>query len=169
MSTLAIVFIALAAAVIGFIIGVFVAMSESKPICPDSTATNPVKLFNASDLKPKESVREPIVVSKVVLPKRIKELEYNKRVNAALKEVIDKAVDVWVIGENKDYKRTVANTLYHEWHAKIDNVSYREYRPNLQRLNFIGRRVDSGFIFEAFWESKDPKRDCTEYERELKQ
>lgn len=176
MSILGIVLIALSAAIVGFFIGLVVGVETSTdwaPLPEPNTTVktvngNPIKTFNAADLKPKEEVHESVVLSKVVLPKRIKELEYNKRVNAALKEVIDKAVDVWVSGDNKPYKRRLANSLYKEWHAKIDNASYREYRPNLQRLNFIGRRVGYRFIFEAFWESKDPKRDCPEYARGVK-
>ena len=169
MSVLTTVLIAIAAALIGFIIGFCVGCVDyiDNSLKKQSTEPNPIKTFNAP-LKPKEEVHEPIVVSKVVLPKRIKELEFNKRVNAALKEVVDKAIDVWVSGDNKAYKRRLANELYDEWHAKIDNVNYREYRPNLQRLNFIGRRVGCGFRFDAFWESKDPKRDCPEYARRLK-
>ena len=168
MSVLATVFIAIAAFLIGCIVGLIICMIGIDPVEPYSTKPNPVKTFNASELKPKEEVREPFVVSKIVLPKRIKELEYNKRVNAALKEVVDKAVNVWVAGDNKAYKRSLANHLYDEWHARIVNVSYRDYNPNLQRLNFIGRRVGSGFKFEAFWKSKDPKWDCLEYARRHK-
>lgn len=157
MSVLATVLIAIAAAFIGFIIGLCVGVSSEAPTLVQSAGPNPVQTFNAES-KPKE-VHEPVVVSKVVLPKRIKELEYNKRVNAALKEVVDKAVNVWVGGDNKSYKRSLANHLYHEWHTRLVNTNYRDYNPNLQRLNIIGRRVGSGFKFEAFWEAKDPKRD----------
>ena len=147
MSVLATVLIAIAALLIGIVIGLIICMIGIGPEVPVSTDPNTIKTFNA-DPTPKEEVT--FVFSKVVMPKRINELEYNKRVNAALKEVIVKAVDVWVKGRSKAYKNTVANNLYHEWHARIDNASYRDYRPSFQRLNFIGRRVGSGFIFEAF-------------------
>lgn len=141
------VFIAIAAAFIGFIIGCIVDMpGDPTPVMTPTTAP-----------KPKEEVHKHFVMSKVVMPKRIKEPEFNRRVNAALKEVVDKAVDLWVSGDNKAYKSRLASELYLEWHAKIDNATYRDYRPNLQRLNFIGRRVGRGFKFEAFWESKEPK------------
>lgn len=152
MSVLATVFIALAAAFIGFIIGCIVGISCSDPVCPVSTEPNPIKTVNA-DLKPKEAV----VLSKVVMPKRIKEPEYNKKVNAALKDAIDEAVDVWVSGNSKPYKRALANSLYHEWHVKLENVNYRNYNPKLQCLNIVGKRGWYGFKFEAFWNEKLPK------------
>lgn len=166
MSVLATVFIAIAAAFIGFIIGICVDVAGSVPI-PASIEPNPVKTFNAP-LKPKEEVHEPVVVSTVVLPKRIKELEYNKRVNAALKEVIDKAVDVWISSTDKVYKRRIANNLYHDWHVKIEDANYRKYNPKFQRLNIVGRRVGNWFKFEVFWEAKDQKRDCIGYARSHK-
>ena len=153
MSVLATVLIAIAAAVIGFFIGCVVGISYSEPICPVSTEPkNPIKTFNAT-----EDECGQFVLSKVVLPKRINELEYNKRVNAALKDVVDKAVNVWVGGDNKPYKRSLANHLFHEWHTRIVNVNYRDYNPKMQCLNFIGRHGWYGFVFDAFWESKDPK------------
>lgn len=150
MSVVATVLIAIAAAFIGFIIGLCVGVSYAPPNLVQSTEPNPIQIFNA------EPTPAPAVTSKVVLPKRIKELEYNKRVNAALKEVIDKAVDVWVSGRSKAYKRQIANNLYHEWHVKIENINYRNYNPKLQCLCFVGRRVGSGFKFEAFWTEKTP-------------
>ena len=154
MSVLATVFIALAAVIIGFIIGFIVGavhdIDESISRCSPSTEPNPVITFNA------EPTPAPAVTSKVVLPKRINELEYNKRVNAALKEVIDKAVDVWVGSTDKGHKRQIANQLYHEWHVKIENTNYRNYDPKLQCLCFVGRRVGSGFKFEALWTEKTP-------------
>lgn len=167
MSTLTIVLIVIAAAIIGFFIGLLIEVVVSEPIRPVSTEPNPIKTFNAP-LKPKEEVHEPVVLSKVVMPKRIKELEFNKKVNAALKEVIDKAVDVWIAEDNKPYKRSLASKLYVEWHAKIENASYHNYNPNLQCLNFVGRRVGVGFKFEAFWSEKTPKTsklDCIGYAR----
>ena len=167
MSVLSTVFIAIAAAFIGFIIGICVDVAGSVPLCPVSTEPNPVKTFNAP-LKPKEEVHEPVVISKVVLPKRIKELEYNKRVNAALKEVVDKAVDVWISSTDKVYKRRIANNLYHDWHVKLEDANYRNYNPNLQRLDIVGRRVGNWFKFDVFWEAKDQKRDCMGYVRSHK-
>lgn len=149
MSVLATVLIAIAAAFIGFIIGLCVGVRDAAPTLVQSTEPNTIKTFNAEP-------PVPAVTSNVVLPKRIKEIEYNKRVNAALKEVIDKAVDVWVGSTDKSYKRQIANQLYHEWHVKIENTNYRNYDPNLQCLCFVGRRVGSGFKFEAFWTKKTP-------------
>lgn len=138
MSVLATVLIVIAEAVVGFAIG-FAATSKKVA------------------LKPKEDVHTPIIVSKVVMPKRIKEIAYNERVNSALKEAIDKTVDVWIFGDDKHYKRQLANLLYAEWHPKIENVSYRDFNPDLPCLYFVGRRAGSGFVFEAFWCEKVPK------------
>ena len=168
MSVLATVLIAIAAAFVGFIIGLIVGDADvSTPgwVPYTEPPKNPAKTSNA------EPTPVPVVTSKVVMPKRIKELEYNKRVNAALKEVIDKAVDVWVSGRSKGYKRQIANNLYHEWHVKIENANYRNYDPTLQCLCFVGRRVGSGFTFEALWDEKlpkNPKHDCTGYARRHK-
>lgn len=160
MSVLATVLIAIAAAFIGFIIGIYIADYDGgyAYVYANAPYTEPPK--NSEKTTNAEPPPVPAVTSKVVLPKRIKELEYNKRVNAALKEVIDKAVDVWVSGRSKAYKRQIANNLYHEWHVKIENTNYRNYNSNLQCICFVGRRVGSGFKFEAFWEAKDPKRDA---------
>lgn len=149
MSVLATVLIAIAAAFIGFIIGFCVGFTDV-PYEWKPNTENSAKTSNA------EPASAPAVTSKVVLPKRINELEYNKRVNAALKAVIDKAVDVWVGSTDKGHKRQIANQLYHEWHVKIENTNYRNYDPKLQCLCFVGRRVRSGFKFEALWTEKTP-------------
>lgn len=156
MSVLAIVLIAIAAAFIGFIIGFIVGAVRDIDESISSTEPNPIITFNA------EPTPAPAVTSKVVLPKRINELEYNKRVNAALKEVVDKAVDAWVGSTDEDHKRQIANQLYHEWHVKIENTNYRNYDPKLQCLCFVGRRVGSGFKFEAFWTEKTDDYDQAE-------
>lgn len=143
MSVLVTVFIAIAVAVIAFIIGICVGGSIKEP--------------NAES-KPIDYVHEGVVLSKVVIPKRITKLEYNKKVNALLKEVVDKAVDVWVVEDSKPYKRKLANQLYHEWHSKIENADYRNYNPDFQCLVIVGRRFGGGFKFDAFWDEKLPKK-----------
>ena len=149
--TVSTIFIAIAAAFVGFIIAVFLGVAyvtlstghKTNEDVREPVVREPV-------------VREPVVCSKVVMPKRIKEPDYNKRVNAALKEVIDKAVDVWACEDNKPYKRRLSNLLYNEWHAKIKNASYSDYDPKFPCLNFVGRRAWCGFIFENFWSENNP-------------
>lgn len=135
--TVSTIFIAIAAAFVGFIIAVFLGVACVYP-----------------KHKTIEDVREQFVCSKAVMPKRIKEPDFNKRVNAALKEVIDKAVDVWACGDDKPYKRSLANLLYNEWRPNIKNASYGDYDPKFPCLNFVGRRGRCGFVFENFWSEK---------------
>lgn len=168
MSTLAIVFIAIAAAIIGFVIGLCVGFAGNEPVQPMSTP-NPVKIFNA------EPPPVPFVTSKVVLPKRISKSEYTKRVNACLKEAVTKSVNAFVAVSDQSEKRSIINAMYSEWHGKLSELAYSKYNPEFQRLDIVGRKTSSdksnyrpySLRFDAAWSLKQPY-DCISYARRFK-
>lgn len=140
------IIVAIAAAVIGFIIGLIVGMAD---------VTSTPGWVPHTEPKKAEQHPMPAVTSKVVLPKRISKDEYTKRVSACLKEAVTKVVDTWVVGDDKAHKRQVVNSLYAEWHGRLAELAYSNYNPQRQRLDIIGRRLDHGFKFDAFWSSKN--------------
>ncbi len=158
MSVLATVAIAIAVAVIAFIIGVCVGISGSEPVCPFSTESNPIKTSNTEP-------PVPAVTSKVVLPKRISKAEYNKRVNACLKDAVTRAVSVYVPMSDKEQKQRIIKSMYNEWHDKLcDILAYGKYNPEFQRLDIVGRKTSPSksdyspysLRFDADWSLKQP-------------
>lgn len=161
--------IAIVATVIAFFIGLCVGVRTALPVNLDTDPNNSVKTFNAEP-------PIPIVKSKLVLPKRISKAEYDKRVNACLKDAVTKAVKVFVAVSDKAMQRRIIKSMYIDAKTSLSKyLVYSNFKPDFQRLDIIvhkGNSVESGFrpyglCFDALWTEKLPS-DCLNYARKHK-
>lgn len=142
----------------GFFIGMWVAFSTHTSAIPTQSSTEYVK---SGSMPKKKEEHFPIIKAEAILPKRIKEDEYNKRVNAVLLAACNRVVDVFLCGMDRKDKDVYSNLLYTEWHSKLHQLAYCKYDPDLQKLTIIGRAAKSGFKFYAVWCRKDGFPDMT--------
>lgn len=169
MSITTTVLFAIAAAVIAFIIGLCVGIGAAPSVKLDTDPNNPVKTFNAEP-------PIPIVKSKLVLPKRISKAEYDKRINACLKDAVTKAVKVFVVVSDKAMQRRIIKSMYIDAKTRLSEyLVYSNFKPDFQRLDIIVRKGNSvassfrpyGLCFDALWTEKLPS-DCINYARKHK-
>lgn len=163
------VVIAIVTTVIAFFIGLCVGVRTALTEKLDTDPNNPVKTFNAEP-------PIPIVKSKLVLPKRISKAEYDKRVNACLKDAVTKAVKVFVAVSDKAMQRRIIKSMYNEEKTRLSKyLVYSNFNPDFQRLDIIvhkGNSDESGsrpysLCFDALWTEKLPS-DYINYARKHK-
>lgn len=151
MSTLATVFIAIAAAIIGFVIGLIIGMAEVPPKPGWKTIpTTPKK---------DKTIPEPIVTT-IIMPKRIGHDTFTKRVNKAIKDTIIKAFSAYMI----QYNDETVDRMLTKMRLTFPSLEYDEYRPQFQRLDIMCNTrasLEDGINtkdlhFDVFWSKKTP-------------
>lgn len=149
--TVTTVLIAIAAALIGFVIGLIIGMAEvpPKPGC---------KTLQPTPEKDK-TIPEPVVTT-IIIPKRIGCDAFTKRVNRAVRDTVIKAFSACQIQYNDE---TVDHMMIKVL-LSLPCLKYDEYRPQFQRLDIVGRtcaNLDDGInpndlYFDAAWSKKTP-------------